>query len=216
MKRQSRALSIIILISGVIFFTFGTSFAAITRAVKAPSLLKNVASPTRATNQQAAPQPAAQTAAKPATPSTTQPAAQPATSSPLIFNFDPHGKPDPFKPFVDAEIALKKKQLEEQLKKQKKKQAVLPLSPLQRAGIEQFKLVGIAGNNISRKAIIQDMNGKFYPIAIGMLIGLNRAKVVEIRESSVLLEEPLAGGSKTPKKKFIEMKLRKEGDEGKP
>jgi type IV pilus assembly protein PilP len=200
MKRQSKMLSIIMLILGVIFFTSGTVFAAQTRATKL----------------QAAPQPAIQPAAKAAAQSTTPPGTQPTTSSPLIFSFDPQGKPDPFKPFVDAEIALKKKQLEEQLKKQKKKQVALPLSPLQRFGIEQFKLVGIAGNNISRKAIIQDMNGKFYPIATGMLIGLNRAKVVEIRESSVLLEEPLTGGSKTPKKKFIEMKLRKEGDEGKP
>jgi type IV pilus assembly protein PilP len=136
--------------------------------------------------------------------------------SPLIFRFNPAGKPDPFKPFVDAELALKKKQLELKLLAEKQKQKVLPLSPLQRLDIGQFKLVGIAGNQRGRKAMVQDMQGKFYPITIGTLIGLNSARVFEIREDSVLLEEPPALKSAKAKKKIIEMKLRKEGDEGKP
>lgn len=141
------------------------------------------------------------------------PAAPPATASPLIFHYNPTGKPDPFKPFVDAEIALKKKQAEQQ----KKKQQALPLSPLQRLPLESFKLVGIAGNPQGRKAMVQDVNGKFYPLFVGTYIGLNRAKVVAIRETSVFLEEAGAQGSgKKAKKKTIEMKLRREGDEGKP
>ncbi|MDD5168021.1 MAG: pilus assembly protein PilP [Syntrophales bacterium] len=145
--------------------------------------------------------------------------------SPLVFSYDPKGKPDPFKPFVDAELAFKKKQLEKKMLAQKQaelkrqqQQKAMPLSPLQRQALDQFKLVGIAGNNRVRKAIVQDVSGsgKYYPIYIGTLIGLSSARVVEIRESSVLLEEPKSGGAGKSGRKYVEMKLRKEGDEGAP
>ncbi len=166
---------------------------------------------------QAVKQPVAPSVAKQAVPTTApQTPSQSPVDSPLIFKFDPSGKPDPFRPFVDAEIALRKQQMAQKELEAKKKAKALPLSPLQRLGIEQFKLVGIAGNDRNRKAIVQDVSGKFYPLLIGTLIGLNSAKVVQIRESSVLLEEPLTGGSGKEKKKHIEMKLRREGDEGKP
>jgi len=99
---------------------------------------------------------------------------------------------------------------------EKKKQKTVPMSPLQLQDIGQFKLVGIAGNQGGRKAVVQDMKGKFYPITVGTLMGLNNAKVFEIREHSVLLEEPQAIRSAKAKKKIIEMKLRKEGDGGMP
>lgn len=143
--------------------------------------------------------------------------------SSLIFDYDPKGKPDPFKPFVDAEIAMKKRQLEQRMLAQKQlelkkrqQHGLLPLSPLQRQAIEQFKLVGIAGNNRVRKAVVQDGSGKFYPLYTGTLVGLNSAKVVEIREQSVLLEEPAARGAGKSAKKYIEIKLHREGDEGTP
>ena len=146
--------------------------------------------------------------------STVVPSAPPVAAAPsLIFNYNPKGKPDPFKPFVDVEIDLKKKQAEQQ----KKKQQALPLSPLQRLPLESFKLVGIAGDQQSRKAMVQDVNKKFYPLFVGTVIGLNRAKVVSILEDRVMLEEPSTEGTgKAKKKKMIEMKLRREGDEGKP
>lgn len=131
----------------------------------------------------------------------------------MIFHYDPKGKPDPFKPFIDVEIALKKKQAEQQ----KKKQEALPLSPLQRLPLESFKLVGIAGNQQGRKAVVQDVNKKFYPLFVGTIIGMNRAKVITILEDRIMLEEPSTGSAgKAKKKKMIEMKLRREGDEGKP
>jgi len=134
----------------------------------------------------------------------------PSAPSPPVFQFNPKGRPDPFKPFVEAELARKK--LAEA--KEKRRQQALPLSPLQRLPVEQFRLVGIAGNDRARKAIVQDPTGKYYPLVPGTLIGLNSARVVAVRETSVLLEEPAAG--KKGKKKQLEMKLRKEGDEGKP
>jgi type IV pilus assembly protein PilP len=165
--------------------------------------------------------PASPAVAATSQPSATTPPPAPAKGtappdSSLIFHFDPAGKPDPFKPFVDAELALKKRQQEMKLLAEKQKLRAVPLSPLQRLDIGQFKLVGIAGNEGGRKAVVQDMKGKFYPITVGTLMGLNSARVFEIRENSVLLEEPPATKSAKAKKKIIEMKLRKEGDEGTP
>ncbi|MCK9196364.1 MAG: pilus assembly protein PilP [Syntrophales bacterium] len=139
--------------------------------------------------------------------------AKPVAADSLIFHYDPKGKPDPFKPFVDAELALRKLQ-ETQLKK---KQHKLPLSPLQRVGIEQFKLVGIGGNEKGRTAVVQDMAGKYYTLSIGTPIGMNNGKIAKILRDRVIVEEPTAGGKKgkTGAKK-VEMKLLKEGEEVKP
>ena len=140
-------------------------------------------------------------------------AVRPGAADSLIFSFDPKGKPDPFKPFVEAELAQRKLK-EAQIKKQQQK---LPLSPLQRVGIEQFKLVGIGGNEKSRTAVIQDMAGKYYTLSIGTPIGMNNGKVARIFGDRVVVEEPTAGGKKgkTGAKK-VEMKLLKEGEEVKP
>lgn len=140
-------------------------------------------------------------------------AVKPAAADSLIFSYDPKGKPDPFKPFVDAELALRKLK-EAQLKKAQQK---LPLSPLQRVGIEQFKLVGIGGNEKGRTAVVQDMTGKYFTLSVGTPIGMNNGKVAKIIGDRVVVEEPTAGGKKgkTGAKK-VEMKLLKESEEVKP
>jgi|GEM_PF-658354 len=140
-------------------------------------------------------------------------AVKPAAADSLVFTYDPKGKPDPFKPFVDAELALRKLK-EAQLKKQQQK---LPLSPLQRVGIEQFRLVGIGGNEKGRTAVVQDMTGKYYTLSIGTPIGMNKGKVAIINGDRVVIEEPTAGGKKGKAgAKKVEMKLLKESEEVKP
>lgn len=147
-----------------------------------------------------------------APPVATVAALKPAADS-LIFNYDPKGKPDPFKPFLEAELALKK--LKEMQLKQKQRK--LPLSPLQRAGIEQFRLVGIGGDARRRTALVQDGGGKYYTLSVGVPIGLNGGKVERILGDRVVIAEPMAVGKKGKKGvKKIEMKLLKGVEEGKP
>ncbi|MGZ6236119.1 MAG: hypothetical protein ACXWMJ_02210, partial [Syntrophales bacterium] len=55
------------------------------------------------------------------------------------YKYNPVGKPDPFKPFIEQELSLKKIDRKS-----------LPISPLQREGIERFRLVGISGNDHRR------------------------------------------------------------------
>jgi len=119
------------------------------------------------------------------------------------YKYNPFGKPDPFKPFIEQELAAKK------LEKAKP----LPLSPLQRAGIDQFRLVGISGDEKVRKAIVQDAKGKIYPLFIGTYIGLNNGRVAEILGDRVIVEEKFKARAGKTKANRIMMKLRTEGGE---
>lgn len=123
------------------------------------------------------------------------------------YKYNPAGKPDPFKPYITDEIMAKKK-----LEMPK----ALPINPLQRAGIEQFKLVGIGIYNHSRIAMVTDVKGKFYPIFVGTYIGLHNGRVVEILQDRVIVEETIKAEAKHAKAKRVAIKLRKEEGEVKP
>jgi type IV pilus assembly protein PilP len=124
------------------------------------------------------------------------------------YKYNPAGKPDPFKPFIDQEISAKKKL--EMIQP-------LPIFPLQRAGTDQFRLVGIAGDESSKIAIVTDLKGKFYPLYLGTTIGLHSGRVVGILADRVIVEEKIKeGDAKKTKTKRITMKLRKEEGEEKP
>ena len=120
---------------------------------------------------------------------------------PAYYHYNPAGKPDPFKPFVEKEMLLKKKS---------ERAAVVSIFPLQREGIDQFNLVGIVGSAARRVAIVETKDGKGrYPVAIGTRIGLNKGKVVEIRNDRIIIEEVSQGrtGQKTNR---ISKKLHKD------
>jgi len=120
------------------------------------------------------------------------PAIQTAVST---YSYNPAGKPDPFRPFVEEEVAAKKKA---------EKKTVSSIFPLQRLDVEQFKLVGIAGDQKRRIAMVEDITKKFYPLSVGTRIGMNNGKVVEILSDRVIVEE-----YKTKKAKRIILKLHK-------
>ncbi|MGD0022090.1 MAG: pilus assembly protein PilP [Smithellaceae bacterium] len=122
-------------------------------------------------------------------PASTEPAApqpqiqQPPPVVPTLdntYSYNPLGKPDPFRPFVEIEVAVTKKN---------EKNEVASIFPLQRVSAEQFRVVGIAGDNIRRVAIVEDATKKFYPLFTGTHIGLHNGKVIEIMADRVIVEE---------------------------
>ncbi len=115
-------------------------------------------------------------------------------------------RPDPFLPFLEKEMKLKAKV---------KKVATLSIFPLQRLGLEQFKLVGIAGDARRRLAVVESMDGKgkIYPLKLGTVIGLNKGKVVQINSDSIVVEEVLPGPN-GPKINRIIKKLHRDEEEG--
>jgi type IV pilus assembly protein PilP len=128
----------------------------------------------------------------------------PVETAPAPYLYNPAHKADPFRPFIETDLAKKKK-----IEVKKKSFAI---SPLQRADIEEFKLVGIGGDAHHRTAVVEQGKGKYYPLFKGSWIGQNNGRVVEILSDRVIVEEPL-GKSKV---KRLVMKLRETQDEGKP
>ena len=138
----------------------------------------------------------------PATAPPVPPKAQPQEEA---YHYNPEGRIDPFKPFIDLEAAARKKA--GQIK-------ALPLNPLQRLGIEQFKLVGVIEDSRGRRAMVQDATGKFYSLVQGTHIGLNKGRVAKILKDSVIVNERvMTDEGKIQSRKQI-MKLRQ--DEVKP
>ena len=119
-------------------------------------------------------------------------ASQPAEST---YIYNPLGKPDPFRPFVEIENVVKKKD---------EKKELASIFPLQRAEIEKFRVVGIASDPMRRVAIVEDATKKFYPLFTGTHIGLHSGKVIEIMADRVIVEEYESKNAKR-----IILKLRK-------
>ena len=119
---------------------------------------------------------------------------------PLYYAYHPFGKPDPFEPFVEKEIRRKKLRTAKRVKP-------LSIFPLQRAGVGQFRLIGIAGNEQRRTAMVTDAGGKSFPLTVGTVIGLNGGRVVQILEDRVIVEEKTAAGKGKYKTRYISLKL---------
>ena len=138
----------------------------------------------------------------PSAPKTVQPPIQappvpqvlPAPAS--FYSYNPVGKPDPFKPFVEAQVTG--------VAKKAKASKVESIYPLQREGVESFNLVGIMGDQTRRVAVVQDAANKFYPLFIGTRIGINNGKVTNILADRITVDE--LDGKKV---KRIILKLRK-------
>ncbi len=133
------------------------------------------------------------------------------------YRYQAEGKADPFVPFIELDLAAKK-QKEEALKKRATLQKV-PVSPLQQADIGRFHLVGIAGDELKRMAIVEDgVAKKYYPLLVGTNIGLNGGRVVSILPDRVIVEERFLDQTKKVHKteiRRIPIMLHKE-EEGKP
>lgn len=134
--------------------------------------------------------PANQPAVKPSAPAVSQ-----TQVSKAAYRYNPQGKADPFKPFVDVQVTA--------AKKEKAASVVESIFPLQKAGAENFNLVGIMGDETRRVAVVEDAAKKFYPLVVGTRIGLHNGKVTNILADRIIVDE--LDGKKT---KRIILKLR--------
>lgn len=138
------------------------------------------------------------------------PAAAPAASQP--YRSRAVGKPDPFRPFIETDLDQKIKKEEGLSKKGSGKSR--PLSPLQQKEIGQFRLVGIAGDDKSRTAVVEDGAAKkIYPLFVGTYIGSNEGRVAQILPDRVIVEERVEDQTKKGKQaqiRRITMMLHKE------
>lgn len=92
------------------------------------------------------------------------------------YSYNPAGKPDPFKPFI-------------QLTPVRDASRSGPLTPLQKYDISQLKLVAIISNPEGNIALVEDATGKGYFLKKGTWIGKNDGKVTKILKDKVIIEE---------------------------
>ena len=92
------------------------------------------------------------------------------------YSYNPTGKPDPFKPFI-------------QLTPVRDASRSGPLTPLQKYDISQLKLVAIISNPEGNIALVEDATGKGYFLKKGTWIGKNDGKVTKILKDKVIIEE---------------------------
>lgn len=92
------------------------------------------------------------------------------------FTYNPTGKPDPFKPFI-------------QLTPIRGSSRSTPMTPLQKYDISQLKLVAIICTPEGNIGLVEDATGKGYFLKKGVWIGKNDGKVTKILKDKVIIEE---------------------------
>ena len=91
------------------------------------------------------------------------------------FSYNPVGKPDPFRPFI-------------QLQPEKLRKSAF-LTPLQKYDVSQLKLVAIITIPEGNVALVEDQQGKGYFLKRGTAIGRHDGKVKAILKDRVIIEE---------------------------
>jgi type IV pilus assembly protein PilP len=101
---------------------------------------------------------------------------EPEKKEEIEYVYNPVGKPDPFKPFL-------------QLTSTKGGSKSGFLTPLQKYDISQLKLVAIISSPEGNVALVEDATGKGYFLKKGTYIGKNDGKVTKILQDKVIIEE---------------------------
>jgi type IV pilus assembly protein PilP len=101
---------------------------------------------------------------------------EPEKKEEVEYSYNPAGKPDPFKPFI-------------QLTPVREGSRTGPLTPLQKYDISQLKLVAILSTPEGNVALVEDATGKGYFLKKGTWIGKNDGKVTKILKDKVIIEE---------------------------
>jgi len=117
------------------------------------------------------------------------------------YTYNPAGKPDPFKPFI-------------QLTPTKVGAKGVPLTPLQRYETSQLKLVAIIAAREGNVALVEDSAGKGYFLKKGTAIGKNDGKVTQILKDRVVIEEFAQDLSGQTKQSEVLLYLHRPEEEG--
>jgi type IV pilus assembly protein PilP len=118
------------------------------------------------------------------------------------YTYNPAGKADPFKPFIQLTAA--------------RRPSGIPLTPLQKYDISSLKLVAVIAAPEGSVALVEDSAGKGYFLKKGTLVGKNDGKVIKILKDRVIIEETyqdIVGQTKTSEHSLILHRPEEEGGE---
>lgn len=102
----------------------------------------------------------------------------PAEEAETTYYYDPVGKRDPFKSFLQVAPSAETEGREDVF-----------LTPLERLSLDQLKLVGTVIGPGTQHALIEDDAGKGYSIRVGDRVGSEGGKVVAILKDRIVVEE---------------------------
>jgi len=106
---------------------------------------------------------------------TVKPAETQEPESPPEYVYNPEGSRDPFEPVIPQVRQIKGD--------------VIPLTPLQKYDLNQFRIIGIILGKGGPVAMVVAPDNKSYVLKTGVKIGRNDGVVVGIESNSVVVEE---------------------------
>jgi type IV pilus assembly protein PilP len=111
---------------------------------------------------------------------------EPAAAETRLYN--PEGKIDPFVAlFKEGKLAAG----DGETMKTGKAGICIPRTPLQKANLNQLKLVGIIRASSGNRAMVEEASGRGYVIEKGTFIGINCGRVAQILKDRIIVDEPL-------------------------
>jgi type IV pilus assembly protein PilP len=113
-------------------------------------------------------------------------------ATPVAYHYDPTGKPDPFRSFLNA---------------LKRTETTAASTPLERFDLSQLKLEGIVWGGNKPRALVKDPSGKAYIVAEGTAIGKNGGRVIKIGDNALVVKETYVDFLGKATTKDIEMRL---------
>jgi type IV pilus assembly protein PilP len=117
------------------------------------------------------------------------------------YRYNPAGKADPFRSFVEEEVAR-----EAARKKASGVQATTTaaVNILQRHEAHQYILVGVASDETGRSAMVVDPTKKyFFVVNVGTHIGSNMGRVSAILHDKIIVDEQVRMDSGKPKPRRV-------------
>jgi len=108
------------------------------------------------------------------------------------FFYDPVGKRDPFRSFIQDNRALD----------------VAVESPLERFDLGQLEVAGVVWRGDRRRALVLDPSGQAYVVSEGDVIGKNAGRILAINDSAMLVKEKYVDFHGEQTEKEIEMRIR--------
>jgi type IV pilus assembly protein PilP len=118
-----------------------------------------------------------------------------------IEHYDFQGKIDPFESLIQEKSVEIMPQVDERPKR--------ILTPLEKIGINQIRLVAVIIMKNRQIAMVEEANGKGYEVGIGTYIGKNQGKVSEIKDNSIVIKELVKDYKGSLKERVQEIKLHK-------
>jgi len=115
------------------------------------------------------------------------------------YAYNPVGKQDPFRPFLQLTPLPSKS---------------VPLTPLQKYEISQLRLVAILSAPDGNVGLVEDATGKGYFLKKGTLVGKNDGKVSKVLKDRVVVEEVFLDALSQKKVNEITMTLHKPEEGG--